>query len=51
MNYNIDGMGLGLYLTHEFIKLMGKLNINNKIFILINLRLFKKIIYINKLIK
>jgi hypothetical protein len=44
-------MGLGLYLSHEFIKLMGKLKINNKIFMLINLRIFKQIIYINKLNK
>ena len=44
-------MGLGLYLSHEFVKLMGKLKINNKIFILINLGLFIEIIYINKLIK
>ena len=34
-------MGLGLYLTHEFVKLMGKLKINNKIFILINLILLQ----------
>ena len=44
-------MGLGLYLSHEFVKYMGKHKINNKIFMLINRILFKEIIYINKLIK
>ncbi len=34
-------MGLDLYLSHEFVKLMGKLKIYNKIFILKNLILFK----------
>ncbi len=34
-------MGLDLYLSHEFIKLIGKFKTNNKITILINLILFK----------